>query len=225
MNEILGSELYKDITRMFGIENYLGFIAAGIILNLTPGTDTMYILTRSISQGRKAGIYSVLGITTGGLIHTVFASLGLSIILAESATAFAVVKYIGVTYLVYLGIKMILDKKNSFDNDNQKIEQLNLKKIYRQGVITNVLNPKVALFFLALLPQFINPDYASGTLPFMILGVTFMTTGTLWCLFLAFTASLITKTLRENDKTGMVMQKISGLIFIGLGIKLLAQKQ
>lgn len=210
---------------MFGIENYIGFIVAGIALNLTPGADTMYILTRSISQGRKAGIYSVLGITTGGLIHTIFASLGLSIILSQSATAFAIVKYVGVAYLVYLGIKMIIDEKNTFDNHNQNIERLNLKKIFKQGVVTNVLNPKVALFFLAFLPQFINPDYATGTLPFMILGVTFMTTGTLWCLFLAYAASLITKTLRENDKIGMIMQKVSGLIFIGLGIRLMIQKQ
>jgi len=210
---------------MFGIENYLGFIAVGIILNLTPGADTMYILTRSISQGRKAGIYSVLGITTGGLIHTVFASFGLSIILAKSATAFAIVKYVGVAYLVYLGIRMIIDKRNSFDRNSSKMAQIDLKKIYRQGVFTNVLNPKVALFFLAFLPQFINPDYATGTLPFMILGVTFMITGTLWCLFLAYAASLITKTLRENDKFGMIMQKISGLIFIGLGIRLLTQRQ
>ena len=210
---------------MFGIENYLGFIIAGIILNLTPGADTMYILTRSISQGRKAGIYSVFGITTGGLIHTTFASLGLSIVLAKSATAFVIVKYLGVAYLIYLGIKMLIDKKNSFDTSSKKTEQVNLIKIYRQGVITNVLNPKVALFFLAFLPQFINPDYATGSLPFMILGVTFMTTGTIWCLFLAYAASMITNTLRENDKIGLIMQKISGLIFIGLGIKLLTQKQ
>lgn len=210
---------------MFGIDNYLGFIVAGIILNLTPGADTMYILTRSISQGPKAGIYSVFGITTGGLIHTIFASLGLSIILAKSATAFAIVKYLGVAYLVYLGIRMMIDKRNSFDNNSQKTEQLDLKKIYRQGVITNVLNPKVALFFIAFLPQFINPDYVTGSLPFMILGLTFMTTGTLWCLFLAYAASRITNTLRANDRIGMIIQKISGFIFIGLGIKLLTQKQ
>nr|WP_321450801.1 LysE family translocator [uncultured Carboxylicivirga sp.] len=210
---------------MFGIENFLGFIAAGIILNITPGADTMYILTKSISQGRKAGVYSVLGITTGGLIHTIFASFGLSIILAKSATAFAIVKYLGVAYLVYLGLRMIIDKKNSFNSNSLKTEQIDLRKIYRQGVLTNVLNPKVALFFLAFLPQFINPDYATGTLPFMILGVTFMTTGIVWCLFLAYAASLITKTLRENDKVGMIMQKVSGLIFIGLGIRLLTQKQ
>ncbi len=209
---------------MYGIENYLGFIIAGILLNLTPGADTMYILTRSITQGRRAGIYSVLGITTGGLIHTALAAFGLSIVLAKSAFTFNMIKYIGVAYLVYLGIKMILDRNNLFDNKTQKIETTDLFKIYRQGLLTNVLNPKVALFFLSLLPQFINPQYANGTIPFLILGVTFMTTGTIWCLMLAYAASLITQTLRNHDRIGKTMQKISGLLFIGLGIKILTDK-
>ena len=210
---------------MFGIENYIGFIIAGVILNLTPGSDTIYILTRSIGQGKKAGYFSVYGIVTGGLIHTMFASFGLSIILAKSALAFSIVKYCGVAYLIYLGIKMIVDKSSIFENNDTKIERLDLKKIYRQGVLTNVLNPKVALFFLAFLPQFINPEYAQGAIPFLILGLTFMTTGTIWCLFLAYSSSLITKTLRKNDKVGKVMQKLSGLIFIVLGLKLLTNKQ
>jgi RhtB (resistance to homoserine/threonine) family protein len=209
---------------MFGIENYIGFLIAGIILNLTPGSDTMYILTRSIAQGKKAGYYSVYGIVTGGLIHTMFASFGLSIILAKSALAFSIVKYCGVTYLIYLGIKMVKDKSNSFES-NKNIERLDLKKIYKQGVLTNVLNPKVALFFLAFLPQFINVDYAQGAIPFLLLGLTFMTTGTIWCLFLAYSSSLITETLRKNDKIAKTMQKLSGLIFIGLGLKLLTNKQ
>lgn len=209
---------------MYGIENYLGFIIAGVLLNLTPGADTMYILTRSISQGRRAGIYSFLGITTGGLIHTILAAFGLSIILAKSAFAFNTVKYIGVAYLVYLGIKMIIDRNQMFDNNTQKIESTDLFKIYRQGLLTNVLNPKVALFFLSLLPQFINPHYANGPIPFLILGVTFMTTCTIWCLILAYSASLITKTLRNNDSIGKIMQKISGFIFIGFGIKILTDK-
>jgi RhtB (resistance to homoserine/threonine) family protein len=209
---------------MYGIENYIGFIVAGILLNLTPGADTMYILTRSITQGRKAGIYSVLGITSGGLIHTTFAAFGLSIILAKSALAFSIVKYIGVAYLVYLGIKMITERNNLFDNKSQKIETTDLFKIYRQGLLTNVLNPKVALFFLSLLPQFINPHYATGPIPFLILGVTFMTTGTIWCLILAYSASFITNTLRDNDRIGKMMQKISGFIFILLGIKILTDR-
>lgn len=209
---------------MFGIENYLGFVIAGILLNLTPGADTMYILSRSISQGRRAGIYSVLGISTGALIHTLFASFGLSLILAKSAFAFNLVKYIGVAYLVYLGIKMIIEKNNLFDNKNQKIEVTDLMKIYRQGLFTNVLNPKVALFFLSFLPQFINPEFANGPIPFLILGLTFTTTGTTWCFVLAYSASFITQALRNNDKIGKTMQKLSGLVFIGLGIKILIDR-
>ncbi len=209
---------------MYGIENYLGFIIAGVLLNLTPGVDTMYILTRSITQGRRAGVYSVLGITTGGLIHTTLAAFGLSIVLAKSAFAFNMIKYIGVAYLVYLGIKMIIERNNLFDNKTQKIETTDLFKIYRQGLLTNVLNPKVALFFLSLLPQFINPQYANGPIPFLILGVTFMTTGTIWCLVLAYSASMITRTLRNNDKIGKIMQKMSGILFIGIGIKILTDK-
>lgn len=209
---------------MYGIENYLGFIIAGVLLNLTPGVDTMYILTRSITQGRRAGVYSVLGITTGGLIHTTLAAFGLSIVLAKSAFAFNMIKYIGVAYLVYLGIKMIIERNNLFDNNTQKIETTDLFKIYRQGLLTNVLNPKVALFFLSLLPQFINPQYANGPIPFLILGVTFMTTGTIWCLVLAYSASMITRTLRNNDKIGKIMQKMSGILFIGIGIKILTDK-
>ena len=209
---------------MFGIENYVGFILAGILLNLTPGADTMYILTRSISQGRRAGYYSVLGIGTGALIHTTLASFGLSIILAKSALAFNLIKYMGVAYLVYLGIRMIIDKNNLFDNKNQKMETTDLFRIYRQGLLTNLFNPKVALFFLSFLPQFINPHFANGPIPFLILGFTFMTTGTLWCFFLAYSASLISQTLRNNDKIGKIMQKVSGFVFIGLGLKILTDK-
>ncbi len=209
---------------MYGIENYVGFVIAGVVLNLTPGADTMYILTRSVSQGGRAGIYSVLGITTGGLIHTTLAAFGLSMILAKSALAFNIIKYVGVAYLVYLGIKMIIEKNNLFENNAQVMGKTDLFKIYRQGLLTNVLNPKVALFFISLLPQFINPHYADGPVPFLILGVTFMTTGTIWCLILAYSASFITKTLRNNDRIGKFMQKLSGFIFIALGIKILTDK-
>ena len=209
---------------MFGIENYLGFIVAGLVLNITPGADSIYIMTRSIAQGKRAGIYSVLGVSTGGLVHTIFASVGLSVILAKSATAFMIVKYLGVAYLVYLGVRMLIEKNNLFENESQQFDHLNLGKIYRQGLITNILNPKVALFFLAFLPQFIEPGSTNGALPFLLLGATFMTTGTLWCLFLAYASSLVTKTLRNNDKIGKIMQKVSGGIFIGLGLKLFFSK-
>jgi RhtB (resistance to homoserine/threonine) family protein len=215
---------FKNGLPMYGIENYTGFILTAVLLNLTPGADTIYILTRSISQGQRPGVYSVLGIMSGVLVHTVLAAFGLSLILAKSTVVFHVVKYAGVAYLMYLGAKMILDKNKLFDGKAQQPENANLFQIYRQGLITNVLNPKVALFFISFLPQFINTNNANGSIPFLILGVTFMITGTIWCLILVYAASLMTKTLRVNEKIGGMMQKICGLVFVGLGIKLLTDK-
>ena len=210
---------------MFGIENYAGFVLAGIILNLTPGADTIYILTRSISQGNKSGIYSVYGIMTGVLIHTTLASFGLSIILAKSASAYMLVKYLGVGYLLYLGIRMLINKENIFDSASGKMIKQDLWKIYRQGMITNLFNPKVALFFLAFLPQFVNVHNEFGVLPFLLLGLTFFTTGLIWCLILARFSARLTSVLRSNERIGKLLQKISGVIFIGLGLKLLFSRR
>lgn len=216
---------------MFGIENYLGFIIAAILLNLTPGTDSMYIITRSMAQGQTAGFYSVLGITSGILVHTLLASLGLSVLLANSPTAFMIVKYIGASYLCYLGFKMLTSKQqpliaDSLSEDEQlaTAKSTNHWQIYQQGVLTNVFNPKVALFFLAFFPQFIDSSYAHGMLSFLILGLTFATTGFIWCSCLALLASLLSKNLRENPSIEVVLNKISGVVFIGLGIKLLTDK-
>jgi len=216
---------------MFGIENYLGFILAAILLNLTPGTDSMYIITRSISQGQTAGFYSVLGITSGILIHTLLAALGLSVLLTNSPTAFMIVKYVGASYLCYLGLKMLLSKNsNSITNHLSKDQDVASQKavdgwqIYKQGVLTNTFNPKVALFFLAFFPQFIDASYAYGMLSFLMLGLTFATTGFIWCLCLALLASKFSKKLRENPKIESMMNKISGVVFMGLGIKLLTEK-
>lgn len=216
---------------MFGIENYLGFIMAAILLNLTPGTDSMYIITRSISQGQMAGFYSVLGITSGALVHTLFAALGLSVLLANSPTAFMIVKYIGAAYLCYLGFKMLTSKNsNSIANSLSKAQDVTRHKevdgwqIYKQGVLTNVFNPKVALFFLAFFPQFIDTSYAYGMLSFLILGLTFATTGFIWCLCLALLAARFSTRLRENPSIETMLNRISGVVFIGLGIKLLTEK-
>jgi len=209
---------------MSGIENYLGFIIAGIIMNLTPGADTIYIITRSIAQGKKAGIYSVLGIGSGAIIHILLAGFGLSVLLAKSILLFNIVKWIGASYLIYLGVRMLLDKSKLFANEKAEFEKIDLWKIYRQGFITNVLNPKVAIFFLSLLPQFIKPEYVDNSIPFLILGLTFLTTGTIWCLFLAYSASFMTDTLRKNERIGEIMKKVSGFVFIGLGLQLLIKR-
>ena len=206
----------------FGIDNYTGFILACIILNMTPGVDTFYILTRSISQGKRAGLVSVAGIMSGCVVHVLCAAFGLSIILTTSALVFNLVKWGGALYLMYMGIKALMDKEPVFDNENQSMSGRSLAKIYKQGVITNVLNPKVALFFLSLLPQFVHAGAAAryGALPFLLLGGTFLVTGTLWCLVLTWGAARMTTTLRENHQVGKWMQKASGLIFIAFGLKL-----
>ena len=216
---------------MFGIENYLGFVLAAILLNLTPGTDTMYIITRSVSHGSAAGFYSVLGIISGILVHTVFAALGLSIILINSPLAFTVVKYIGASYLCYLGIKMLMSKQPSLlanhlpkSSPSAPANSIAHWQIYKQGVLTNVFNPKVALFFLAFFPQFIDPSYAHSALSFLILGLSFALTGFVWCSCLALLASKFSANLRKNPAIEVLLNKISGVVFIGLGVKLLTEK-
>ena len=214
---------------MFGIENYLGFMAASLLLSVTPGSDSMYIITRSVSQGNKAGMYSVLGVISGILVHTLLAALGLSILLANSPLAFTIVKYIGASYLCYLGFKMLTSKRDAplaeqLNEKSKLAKTLDYFKIYEQGMLTNTLNPKVALFFLAFFPQFVDPSYAHSTLSFLILGLTFAVTSLIWCMCLALLASRFSQKLRENPKIESVLNKISGMVFIGMGIKLLTDK-
>ncbi len=210
---------------MFGVINYEAFLLAGILLNLTPGADTLYIISRSMSNGKKAGIISALGIGTGSLVHTTFAALGLSIILSQSQLVFDTVKYLGAAYLVFLGIQMILSKGGLKIKDIQNnINKTSMGKIYFSAVLTNVLNPKVALFYLAFLPQFIDQSYSNQFISFIVLGVTFTTTGTLWCFVIASFSSLFLRKIKENPKIKTWMDRVSGLIFISLGIKLALSK-
>ena len=215
---------------MFGIENYFGFIIAALILNITPGTDSIYIITRSVSQGRSAGLHSVFGITSGILVHTLLAAFGLSVLLASSPLAFMIVKYLGAAYLCYLGLKMIVSTTSGAiamglaENTGTTTVTNTGWQIYRQGVLTNVLNPKVALFFLAFLPQFINPSYAHSTLSFLLLGLTFATMGFLWCVCLSLLSSRFSARMRANPAIETIMNRISGAVFFGLGIKLLTEK-
>ena len=208
---------------MDGIINFEVFLVAAILLNLTPGTDTMYIVSRSIAQGRAAGIYSALGITGGIMIHTFLAAFGLSLILVQSSLIFNTIKIIGALYLAYLGIQMIRAKKS--ENEQQTLAHASNKKIFLQGLITNVTNPKVALFFLAFLPQFIQTGSdGMNPIPFLILGLTFTLTGGTWCIITALFASMATSKLRGNAKVAVVLNKLTGIVFIAMGLKLLSTK-
>lgn len=208
---------------MFGTVHPEVFLLAGILLNITPGADTIYILSRSIAQGRRAGVYSVLGIISGCAVHTLAAALGLSVILSQSALAFTLVKTMGAIYLGYLGINALLTRDNGLFTLTET--RLEMKNIYFQGLLTNALNPKVALFFLSFLPQFIDPYNTYGTLPFLLLGGIFLMTGTIWCLMLVLFSANMTSFLREKPKTAGIMNKICGVIYILLGVKLLTAER
>ena len=204
---------------MAGIINFETFLFTGVLLNLTPGNNTIFILSRSIGYGRNAGIMSVLGIATGSLIHTTLAAFGLSIIISKSILAFDIIKYLGAAYLIYLGIKMLIERSKFTLTQENILKKYSLKKIYRDAVLTNVLNPKVALFFIAFLPQFIDPGYKASVIPFLLLGITFTITGTTWCLILAVFSSKIFSRLRSNQKLSTYLNKTCGFILIALGLK------
>ncbi len=208
---------------MFGIIGYGSFVISSILLNLTPGADTIYVLSRSAIGGRRVGVASALGICTGILSHTMLASFGLSVILSSSAVAFNITKLLGAAYLMFMGIKTLASKKMLLDN-SQTLSHESTTKIYFQGVLTNALNPKVALFFLALLPQFVSPDNSYSFLPFLILGLTFFCTSTIWCVLLAFVSSYISRLLQKSSRIQKIANKCTGVIYMLLGLNILAQK-
>jgi threonine/homoserine/homoserine lactone efflux protein len=208
---------------MFGIHDFGVFLAAGVLLNLTPGPDTVYILGRSIAQGREAGVASALGICVGSIFHTCAAALGLSAILATSSVAFGAIKLLGGAYLVFLGVKLLLDRRGKLSLPSN-FKQRTSTAAFQQGVLTNVLNPKVALFFLAFLPQFIDPGSGAKLLAFLLLGLTFVTTGTIWCLILAWFASAFSEPLRANGTIVQWLNRAAGALFVFLGLRLATAK-
>ena len=204
---------------MFGTHNLPLFVLSGLLLNMTPGQDTFYIVGRSVAQGRRAGVLSVLGITAGCAVHTLAAAFGLSAILATSATAFLVVKFAGAAYLIYLGARMLFDVPQIAE-PSAELHAERSWPIFRAGFLTNVLNPKVALFFLAFLPQFVDPSVPSKLAPFLFLGLVFMFNGTLWCLLLVWFASAVSRRFRGSRRTGAIVTRAAGVMFVGLGVKL-----
>ncbi len=208
---------------MFGIHDFGLFIAAGVLLNLTPGPDSLYILGRSVAQGRQAGIASALGISVGSIFHTCAAALGLSAILATSAIAFATIKLIGGGYLILLGLKLIVDRRKDLSVPSS-FRRRTAGAAFRQGMLTNILNPKVALFYLAFLPQFIDPGSSAKVPAFLVLGLTFVATGTIWCLVLGWFASVFSQRLRRNETISQWLNRTAGAVFIFLGIRLATAK-
>ena len=205
-----------------GIQNFYVFLGACVMLNLYPGPDTMYIIGRSVGQGRLAGVAATLGITTGGLVHGLLACFGLSAILAVSSRAFLVLKLAGCGYLLYQAVLMFRAARSLSPMEMTVRDRASLLKIYKQGAVTNILNPKVALFFLAFMPQFINPQAGSKPLAFLVLSATFMTTGTIWCLVVALSAARLSARVRGNQRYAKLLLWINGTLFGFLGLKLVS---
>ncbi|MEQ1873791.1 MAG: LysE family translocator [Ilumatobacteraceae bacterium] len=193
----------------------LAFAGASIVLLLIPGPAVLYIVNRSVSDGREAGLAAVVGLTLGNLVHALAAAVGLSAILATSAVAFTTVKWLGAGYLVYVGVRTLLRPAPAIDPDQPGVSA---RRAFTQGVVVNVLNPKVALFFLSFLPQFIRPENGRPALQALVLGLVFVGIG----FFTDGTYSLIASSLRTvllRGKTLPFVQRwVAGTVFIGLGL-------
>jgi RhtB (resistance to homoserine/threonine) family protein len=210
---------------MLGITGFAFFLVAVFLLNVTPGPDTAYIVGRSVAQGRGAGIVSALGISAGCIVHTLACAFGLTAILAASATAFTVVKIAGAIYLIYLGVRLILTKHDKAVDahaarTSAQAAPKSLHQLFAQGFVTNVLNPKVVLFFVSFFPQFVAADSQHKTLAFLTLGLVFIAMSTVWNSFVAWIAGSVTE--RFSGKPGMKkwLDRGVGTAFVGLGLKL-----
>ena len=211
---------------MFGIHDLALFVVSGLLLNIMPGPDSLLIMTRSATQGWRAGSAAALGIGTGTFVHIFAAALGLSAILATSAAAFTVVKLAGAAYILYLAVGMLLSKRgNGGEPTAPALAPLPLRRIYAQGILTNVLNPKVALFFLAFVPQFIDANAPHKALAFLILGAIFNINGMLWCHALALFTAQARARLKLNPAVTLWLNRATGGLFVWLGVKLALAKQ
>src|SRR5579883_5211 len=210
---------------MLGIHDFWLFVVAGLLLNVTPGPDMAYIVARSAALGWRSGAVAALSISAGCFVHIAAAALGLSALIATSAVAFSLLKWIGAAYLVYIGIAMLRAAPAPTQAPASRIEQATpLRTVFWQGFLTNALNPKVALFLLAFLPQFINADAPSKPLAFAVLGLVFNLNSAFWNLAVAALAARLAAT-RPYARARLWLQRAIGGLFVLLGLRLaLAQR-
>lgn len=210
---------------MLGIENIGSFIISAIIVVTTPGIDTIMVLTRSISKSKTAGLYSALGVSLGLVFHTCAVTFGLSLIIAKSAIAFSLIKYLGVGYLIYIGTKALLAKSEQTEIKPTEIKIEGSQKMFLTAFISDVLNPKIAIFFLAFLPQFIKTSEINNPIPYLLLGSIMFFITLIWCSFLALMGSKVAILFNRNKNAEKWMNKTSGLVFILLGLKVAMTKK
>ena len=204
---------------MGGIHDFALFVVSGLLLNFTPGPDTLYIVGRSATQGWRAGATAALGIGAGCCVHTVAAAIGVSALLMASATAFTAIKLAGAAYLVYVGVAM-LRSGAIVEVPGPRPRHDPLRHVFLQGFFTNLLNPKVALFFIAFLPQFVEADAPDHFVALLILGVVFNFNGTLWNLFTAWLGSRAGAALDRRNRAFSWVGRITGGALVALGVRL-----
>ena len=199
------------------------YVVVVIGLMLIPGPAVLLVLARATTGGRRIGIATGLGIATGDLIHTLMATFGLSVILATSALAFSIVKYLGVGYLLYLGIRALLEKPASLDMP--AVAAISEARAFRQAVLAEMLNPKTALFFLAFLPQFVHPENGAGIFQFAQLGIVFVVLSIVYTMIIATVAGAFARWLARHPAIGRWQSKVIGVIYISLGLRLAMQQR
>ncbi|CAB3768668.1 LysE family translocator [Paraburkholderia solisilvae] len=210
---------------MFGITHFGFFLAAVFLLNVTPGPDTAYIVGRSVAQGRAAGLMSALGISAGCCVHSLACAFGLTALLAASATAFTVIKFVGAMYLIYLGVRLVFAKPAADAPEHAGAQRTavapkSMRQLFLQGFWTNVLNPKVVLFFVSFFPQFVSTGSDHKALAFLVLGVVFVLMSTAWNSFVAWVAGSVTRRFSGKPAIRKWLDRVVGSAFVGLGVKL-----
>lgn len=206
---------------MLGIQDFWLFIVSGLLLNVTPGPDTAYIVGRSVQLGWRGGAAAALGICTGCLVHVFAAAIGLSALLAASSFAFTVVKWAGAAYLCFIGVQLLLSRPGAMATTGAATsDAVSLRQVFWQGALTNVLNPKVALFFLAFLPQFVAAEAPHKAAAFVLLGLIFIFNGMLWCLGVAAFAASAARSIRQSGRALTWINRALGGLFIYLGVRI-----
>jgi threonine/homoserine/homoserine lactone efflux protein len=206
---------------MLGIHDLWLFVISGLVLNITPGPDTAYIVGRSAQLGWRGGAAAAFGISAGCLVHVFGCAIGLSALLAASATAFTAVKWAGAAYLCFIGIRMLFSRDSTAaDASSPRADAIALSKVFWQGALTNVLNPKVALFFLAFLPQFVEEASPHKALAFIVLGAIFIFNGTLWCLGVAVVSARTASRFRQSGTAMRWINRALGAMFVTFGARM-----
>lgn len=211
------------MTIMFGITEFPLFVGAVTLLNLTPGPDMAYVTGQSMAHGRRAGMLSALGVSCGGCVHTIACAFGLSALIAASSGAFNVIKWVGAIYLMYLGVRTLMSAGAVATAESVDAPpRLPLGALLLRGFLTNVTNPKVLLFYIAFLPQFVSSTSSHKTAALLVLGAVLVVLGLLTDCFLACCAAIVARSMKKRTRMSRWLDRIVGATFVGLGVRLAA---